>query len=69
MVGSRSRWSCNQKWHYGFVEMDWQRFGEKISEVVHTFTPGDKKLLLFYSIANPVKLHVDGFSLLGSNSI
>ena len=41
------------------MKMNGQSFSEEVSEIVNTFTPSNKEILLLYAIADPVELHVD----------
>ena len=57
-------WVMAEKSHDGLMFMDWEGFGEKISEVVCTLTPNDTELQLGHTVTDPMKSHVDGLRLL-----
>ena len=49
--------------------MNGQCLSEEVSEIVSTFAPSDKKIVLLDTITDPMELHVDGLRLLRSDSV
>ena len=49
--------------------MNGQSLSEEVSEIVSTFAPSNKKIVLLDTIADPMELHVDGLRLLRSDSV
>lgn len=49
--------------------MNGQSLSEEVSEIMSTFAPRNKKIVLLDTIADPMELHVDGLHLLRSDSV
>ena len=55
--------------HDGLMIFDGLRFGEKIRQMIDTFAPDNDKFFNLYTIAKPMKLHVNTLRTLRFDSV
>ena len=61
--------AAHKEGHKGLVNVDGQRLGEEVGQIVLTLTPFDDELLAGDPITNPVVLHFDAFCSLGLDRV